>query len=75
MYDRRNTLWKYLEIPWSFDPRNHNNFAYGYCMYDLISKGSTIIRIREKQDGPLQVINTGLSEEMFSPAYIQTWGR
>ena len=75
LYDRRGTLWKYLEIPWSFDQRNHNMFAYGYCMYDLIGKRSTIISIREKQDGPLQVLNTGLKVEDFSPSVIQTWGR
>jgi len=75
LYDRRGALWKYLEIPWSFDPRNHNMFAYGYCMYDLIGKRSTVISIRDKQDGPLQVLNTGLREEDFSPSVIQTWGR
>jgi hypothetical protein len=75
LYDRRGALWKYIEIPWSFDQRNHNMFAYGYCAYDLIGKRSTVITIRDKQDGPLQVLNTGLKEEDFSPSVIQTWGR
>ena len=75
LYDRRGALWKYLEIPWSFDQRDHNMFAYGYFMFDLIGKRSTIISIREKQDGPLQVVNSGLTQDDFSPSVIQTWGR
>jgi hypothetical protein len=44
-------------------------------MFDLVGKRSTIVKIRDNQDGPLQVMNTGLKEDMFSPSVIQTWGR
>ncbi|MEW6442725.1 MAG: DUF1329 domain-containing protein [bacterium] len=74
-FDKRGTLWKYLEIPWTPDPRNFNQFAYGYFMYDLLARRSTVIKISEDPEQPTQVMNVGLTEEMFSPSYIQTYGR
>lgn len=69
LWDRRGALWKYIEIGYAVDTKNHLTHTAYAGAYDIIGKRSTIVRnIRERW-------NTGLKEDYFSTTNLQTTSR
>jgi hypothetical protein len=78
LYDRQGKLWKYAEYAMSFEPRNHFAFGDRYYLVDLIAKRATlatqVLEKLEKKE-PIQELNLGFTEDMFTPTRLQTWTR
>lgn len=69
LWDRRGTLWKYIELGYAVDTKlNMTHTAYAGA-YDLIGKRGTLVKnIRERW-------NSGVNEDFFTTTNLQTTGR
>jgi hypothetical protein len=74
MYDPTGKLWKSGEYRLQFDPKNNNAFGDRNWLVDLIAKRSTLVLMPDRV-GPLQDVNLGFSEDLFTPTKIQTISR
>jgi hypothetical protein len=69
LWDRRGALWKYIEIGYAVDTKNHLTHTACAGAYDLIARRSTLVRnIKERW-------NMGVKEDYFTTTNLQTTGR